>query len=124
MGGRDDDQGRNWDGKKWGGRPGNVERIFFVCADTDRSGHFQRVALVFRDEEHSEKTADAPGDRGCEQVDGIRQRHQPTEPSRLIEISFCASTANSMGSCWITSLTKPLTINATASSSLSPRCWQ
>jgi len=38
MGGRDDDQGRNWDGKKWGGRPGNVERIFFVRADTDRSG--------------------------------------------------------------------------------------
>lgn len=38
MGGRDDDQGRNRDGKKWGGRPGNVERIFFVRADTDRSG--------------------------------------------------------------------------------------
>lgn len=38
MGGRDDDHGRNRDGKKWGGRPGNVERIFFVRADTDRSG--------------------------------------------------------------------------------------
>ena len=37
MGGRDDD-GKKWDGKKWGGRPGNVERIFFVRADTDRSG--------------------------------------------------------------------------------------
>src|SRR5262249_11150724 len=48
---------------------------------------------------------------------------QPTEPSRLIEISFCASTANSIGSCCSTSLTKPLTTSATASSAESPR-WR
>ena len=49
---------------------------------------------------------------------------QPTLPSRLIASSFCASTANSIGSSCITSLQKPLTINATASSSDSPRCRQ
>src|SRR5262249_38853849 len=49
---------------------------------------------------------------------------QPTEPSRLIEISFCASTANSIGSCCSTSRTKPLTTSATASSCESPRCMQ
>src|SRR5262245_50233450 len=49
---------------------------------------------------------------------------QPTDPSRLIEISFCASTANSIGSCCSTSRTKPLTTSATASSSESPRCMQ
>src|SRR3954452_9351361 len=48
----------------------------------------------------------------------------PTDPSRLIEISFCASTANSIGSCCSTSLTKPLTTKPTASSWLSPRCTQ
>jgi len=49
---------------------------------------------------------------------------QPTDPSSEIEISFWASTANSMGSCCSTSLTKPFTIRAVASSSESPRCWQ
>ena len=29
---------RKGDDRKWGGKPGNVERIFFVRADTDRSG--------------------------------------------------------------------------------------
>jgi hypothetical protein len=53
-----------------------------------------------------------------------RQKPHPTLPSRLIEISFCASTANSIGSCCSTSLTKPLTTSATASSSLNPRCMQ
>src|SRR5262249_4653604 len=48
----------------------------------------------------------------------------PTLPSRLTEISFCASTANSMGSCCSTSLTKPLTTSAVASSSERPRCMQ
>ena len=52
-----------------------------------------------------------------------RRRAQPTEPSRLIEISFCASTANSIGSCCSTSLTKPLTTSATASSAERPR-WR
>src|SRR5690606_21266326 len=46
----------------------------------------------------------------------------PTLPSRLIPSSFCASTANSIGSCCSTSLAKPLTISATASSWPSPRC--
>ena len=49
--------------------------------------------------------------------------HHPDGPSRLIEISFCASTANSIGSCCSTSLTKPLTTSATASSSDRPR-WR
>jgi hypothetical protein len=49
---------------------------------------------------------------------------QPTEPSSEIEISFCASTANSIGSCCSTSFTNPLTTRPTASSWLSPRCTQ
>ena len=40
----------------------------------------------------------------------------PTLPSRLTPRSFCASTANSMGSSLKTSLQKPLTIMLTASS--------
>ena len=40
----------------------------------------------------------------------------PTLPSRLMPSSFCASTANSIGSCLSTSRAKPLTIRATASS--------
>src|SRR5262249_40559163 len=47
----------------------------------------------------------------------------PTLPSREIEISFCASTANSIGSCCSTSLTKPLTTSAVASSADMPR-WR
>src|SRR5690606_25585274 len=52
----------------------------------------------------------------------IYVRDQPTEPSSEMPISFCASTANSIGSSWMTSLTKPLTISAMASSSGMPRC--
>ena len=48
---------------------------------------------------------------------------QPTEPSKLIPTSACASTANSIGNCCRTSLQKPLTINATAASSSRPR-WR
>src|SRR5207302_804971 len=48
----------------------------------------------------------------------------PTLPSSETEISFCASTANSIGSCCSTSLTKPLTTRPTASSWLSPRWVQ
>src|ERR671937_826778 len=59
------------------------------------------------------------------QVLHFQQMHlYPTLPSRLIEISFCASTANSIGSCCSTSLTKTLTMSATASSSERPRCMQ
>ena len=49
---------------------------------------------------------------------------QPTEPSRLMPISFCVSAMNSIGKCCSTSRTKPLTIIATASSPLKPRCRQ
>src|SRR5262245_168105 len=48
----------------------------------------------------------------------------PTLPSSEIEISFCASTANSIGSCCSTSFTKPLTTRPTASSWLRPRWMQ
>ena|SRR5437868_3610365 len=48
----------------------------------------------------------------------------PTLPSSEIEISFCASTANSIGSCCSTSFTKPFTTNPTASSCDKPRCTQ
>ena len=47
----------------------------------------------------------------------------PTLPSRLIPSSFCASTANSIGSSWKTSLQNPLTIIETASSVEMPR-WR
>src|SRR5258706_13862110 len=53
----------------------------------------------------------------------VRWTH-PTLPSSEIEISFCASTANSIGSCCSTSFTKPLTTRPTASSCASPRCTQ
>src|SRR5262249_11956609 len=56
-------------------------------------------------------------------IDDRTLRH-PTLPSRLTEISFCASTANSIGSCCSTSLTKPLTTRAVASSADRPRCRQ
>ena len=49
---------------------------------------------------------------------------QPTLPSRLTSSSFCASTANSIGSSRKTSLQKPLTIIDTASSVEMPRCRQ
>ena len=47
----------------------------------------------------------------------------PTLPSSEMPISFCASTANSIGSFCITSRQKPLTISATASSVERPR-WR
>src|SRR5690606_896117 len=52
----------------------------------------------------------------------VPQKHHPTLPSRLIPNRFCASTANSIGSCCNTSLARPLTISATASSCKRPRC--
>ncbi len=48
--------------------------------------------------------------------------HYPTDPSSEMPSSFCASTANSIGSCCSTSRAKPLTISATAASESSPRC--
>ena len=47
----------------------------------------------------------------------------PTLPSRLTASSFCASTANSIGNSFSTSLQKPLTISDNASSSDRPR-WR
>ena len=44
------------------------------------------------------------------------KRDHPTDPSSEIPNSFCASTANSIGSCCSTSRAKPLTISATAAS--------
>ena len=53
----------------------------------------------------------------------LHLRRHPTLPSSEIAISFWASTANSIGSFWSTSLTKPLTISAVASSGSRPR-WR
>src|SRR5690606_166122 len=44
-------------------------------------------------------------------VDNRTRFHHPTLPSRLMPINFCASTANSIGSSWITSRTNPFTIS-------------
>src|SRR3546814_7627024 len=46
-----------------------------------------------------------------------RNRAHPMLPSRLIPSSFCASTANTIGSCCSTSFAKPLTISDTAARS-------
>ena len=51
----------------------------------------------------------------------IGGRHYPTLPSSEIATSCCASMANSIGSACSTSLQKPLTTSATASSSSIPR---
>ena len=59
-------------------------------------------------------------DFGVEVRDG---EHQPTLPSRLTPRSFCASTANSMGSSLKTVLQNPFTIIETASSAVRPR-WR
>ena len=63
----------------------------------------------------------------------VRQSpHTDFDPSKMSKVwlkqheyeiakSFCASTANSIGNCFNTSLAYPLTINATAVSVLNPR---
>src|SRR5690606_31394670 len=48
----------------------------------------------------------------------------PTLPSKLTPSSFCASTANSIGSSLNTSLQNPFTIMEMAFSVSSPRCLQ
>ena len=55
---------------------------------------------------------------------GSENGDYPTLPSRLTPSSFCASTANSIGSSRKTSLQKPLTIMLTAFSAEMPRCLQ
>ena len=57
---------------------------------------------------------------GDGRVEVFDMQHQPTLPSKLIPSSFCASTANSIGSCFSTSRAKPLTISATAASCVEP----
>ena len=56
-------------------------------------------------------------------VQALHARIYPTLPSRLTPRSFCASTANSIGSSRNTSLQKPFTIRLIASSVDSPR-WR
>src|SRR6185436_4707667 len=51
-------------------------------------------------------------------------RVYPTLPSRPTFRSFCASTANSIGSSLKTALQKPFAIMETASSAEMPRCWK
>src|SRR5690606_11277942 len=53
----------------------------------------------------------------------LYRQHQPTLPSMLTASSFCASTANSIGSSFSTSLQNPLTMRLSASSCESPR-WR
>src|SRR5262249_19967729 len=48
----------------------------------------------------------------------------PTDPSSDTPRSFCASTANSIGSSLKTDLQNPETIMLTASSGETPRCWK
>src|SRR5262249_9181358 len=57
-----------------------------------------------------------------ERVKDEGERAYPTLPSRLTPRSFCASTANSMGSSLKTSLQKPFTIIEIAFSVFRPRC--
>ena len=64
-------------------------------------------------------TAPYPFNFGTNQ--NLFMTNYPTDPSSEIEISFCASTANSIGSCCSTSFTKPLTTRPTASSCDRPR---
>src|SRR4028118_1019652 len=59
--------------------------------------------------------------RPAVEVGLVARRHHPTLPSSEIPSSFCASTANSIGSCCSTSFAKPLTISATESSAFNPR---
>ena len=54
----------------------------------------------------------------------FQHRAHPDTPFQLTPSSFCASTANSIGSSLKTSLQKPFTIIEMAFSVLSPRCLQ
>src|ERR1019366_2370714 len=51
------------------------------------------------------------------------EKIHPTDPSSETPSSFCASTANSIGSSLRTRLAKPLTMSETASAAESPR-WR
>jgi hypothetical protein len=93
--------------------PCAVQREAFAPQTRDRNVQLSQILKT------------VPHLRGGTIVPHVRDdRPYPTDPSSEIVISFCASTANSIGSCCSTSLTKPLTISATASSAGRPRCWQ
>lgn len=68
-----------------------------------------------------EPVEDAPTFDGDGEV--AYREHHPTDPSRLTSRSLPASTANSSGSFWNTSLQNPPTMRATARSGSMPR-WR
>ena len=92
------------------------------------------VATSARAEQPDRARIDRSHDSGDDRIERLRLGRQaaevrangrhPTLPSSEIAISFCASTANSIGNCCKTSRTKPFTISAVASSPESPRCKQ
>lgn len=117
-----------------------VDAVLDHTLNLDRHGHMRhKLQDAIDNADHDPATAFQirSGKRCCRQHDAavganvypnaltsvVRVGH-PTLPSSEIEISFCASTANSIGNCCSTSLTKPLTTRPTASSWLSPRCTQ
>ena len=95
-----------------------------------RRNHMHGAAQVGKADERADA---APFDSELLAIAAVDERHvvdidhdfvgHPTLPSSEIAINFCASTANSMGSCCSTSLTKPLTTSAVASSAVMPR-WR
>ena len=85
------------------------------CLDPEACwSYLPGLDLVRRAERVAERAAASSG--------GNSLMAHPTLPSRLTPNSFCASTANSIGSSRNTSLQKPLTLMPTASSVLKPRC--
>jgi len=91
-----------------GALPGSVgphDRVDFSSAHSERDA-FEDLAI---------------GDAGVQVYDF---EHQPTLPSNVIPRSCWASSANSIGKFWKTSLQNPLTIKEMACSALSPRCLQ
>ena len=114
----------------------NDEQLVLDVVDVER----ERLLARRNDRHHATDAdrADARADGGELRLEGavrafhlaqrrvvdVDDRLHPTLPSSEIAISFCASTANSIGSCCSTSRTKPLTISAVASSADRPRCRQ
>lgn len=93
-----------------------VEMLEHQLDRRDHGVHANRLAIrIFAGPVKPHRLENAPGE--------VFYGAHPTLPSRLIATSFCASTANSIGSFCMTSRTKPLTSRATASSSERPRCW-
>src|SRR5207342_3737661 len=95
----------------------DVERVRVEAAEVREA---PRLLAVGRDRE---RLVRRPGSlAGTRQPGGLgRRRHQPTEPSIWSWISRFISTAYSSGSSLVMGSTKPLTIIALASASVSPR---